>query len=52
VTFGNRTRRPEPRRKKILQRSLIKKRKGYIYVNNRLEGNAVLTIDGILPKNF
>ncbi len=38
--------------KKILERSLVKKRRGYIYVNNRLEGNAPLTIDGFLPRNF
>jgi uncharacterized protein YecE (DUF72 family) len=37
---------------KFLAQSLERKRKGYIYVNNRLEGCAPLTIDGILPRNF
>jgi hypothetical protein len=37
---------------KILQQSLVKRRKGYIYVNNRLEGYAPLTIEGFLPRNF
>ena len=34
--------------KKLLKQSLQKKRRCYIYVNNRLEGNAPLTIDAIL----
>jgi len=33
---------------KIVEGSFVKKKKGYIYVNNRLEGNAPLTIDGFL----
>lgn len=37
---------------KILEASFVKKRKGYLYVNNRLEGSAPFTIDAILPKNF
>jgi uncharacterized protein YecE (DUF72 family) len=37
---------------KILEASFIKKRKGYLYVNNRLEGCAPLTIEGMLPRNF
>jgi len=37
---------------KLLQQSLLRKRRGYIYVNNRLEGCAPLTIDGILPGNL
>ena len=37
---------------KILQQSMVKKRRGYIYVNNRLEGCAPMTIDGFLPRNF
>lgn len=36
----------------ILRISLVKKRRSYLYVNNRLEGCAPLTIDGILPRNF
>ena len=38
---------------RILKQSLEKKRRGYIDVNNRLEGCAPLTIDGILssPSN-
>jgi hypothetical protein len=34
---------------KFLEASLVKKWKGYPYVNNRLEGCAPLTIEGILP---
>ena len=34
----------------ILRRSLEKARKGYIYVNNRLEGCAPLTINDLLEK--
>ena len=34
----------------ILQRSLVKKRRSYLYVNNRLEGNAPMTIDAILSE--
>ena len=34
---------------KILNRSIQKRRRGYLYVNNRLEGCAPLTIEGILP---
>lgn len=37
---------------KILQQSIIKKRRCSIYVNNRLEGCAPLTIDSMIPKNF
>jgi hypothetical protein len=37
---------------KILDASFIKKRRGYLYVNNRLEGCVPLTIDGFLPRNF
>lgn len=37
---------------RILQQSLEKKRKGYIYVNDRLEGCAPLTIADFLPKNL
>ena len=37
---------------KLLEASFVKKRKGYIYVNNRLEGCAPLTIEGILPRKF
>jgi uncharacterized protein YecE (DUF72 family) len=37
---------------KILEASFVKKRRGYLYVNNRLEGSAPLTIDGFLPRNF
>jgi hypothetical protein len=37
---------------KILEASFVKKRKGYLYVNNRLEGCAPLTIDGFLPRNL
>jgi uncharacterized protein YecE (DUF72 family) len=36
----------------ILQQSMVKKRRSYIYVNNRLEGCAPMTIDGFLPRNF
>jgi uncharacterized protein YecE (DUF72 family) len=36
---------------KILQQSIIKKRRASIYVNNRLEGCAPLTIEAILPRN-
>lgn len=38
----------------ILARAMRKKGKAYVYVNNRLEGNALLTIDGVLtlPRNF
>jgi len=35
---------------RILGQSLEKKRRGYIYVNNRLEGCAPLTIDAILSR--
>ena len=38
--------------RQILQQSMVKKRKGYIYVNNRLEGCAPMTIDGFLPRNY
>jgi uncharacterized protein YecE (DUF72 family) len=38
--------------RRVLEHSLQKKRRGYIYVNNRLEGCAPLTIDGFLPRNF
>lgn len=37
---------------RMLQQSLVKRRKGYIYVNNRLEGLLPLTIDGFPPRNF
>ena len=37
---------------KLLEASFVRKRKGYIYVNNRLEGCAPLTIEGILPRNY
>ena len=37
---------------KILEQSLHPKRKGYIYVNNRLEGCAPLMIEGFLPRNL
>jgi hypothetical protein len=38
----------------ILARAMMKKRRAYIYVNNRLEGCAPHTVDGILtlPRNF
>jgi hypothetical protein len=35
-----------------LEPSMKRKRRGYLYVNNRLEGCAPLTIDGILLRNF
>ncbi len=35
-------------RTKILQQSLIKKRRATIYVNNRLEGCAPLTLEALL----
>ena len=37
---------------RILQQAMQRKRRGYIYVNNRLEGCAPLTIEGFLPRNF
>jgi len=37
---------------KILQQSIVKKRRASIYVNNRLEGCAPLTIDSFLPRNL
>jgi hypothetical protein len=37
---------------RILEQSMIKKQRCYIYVNNRLEGSAPLTIAGFLPRNF
>jgi len=37
---------------KFLVQSLQRKRRGYLYVNNRLEGCAPLTIEGMLPRNF
>jgi uncharacterized protein YecE (DUF72 family) len=38
----------------ILAHAIVKKRRAYIYVNNRLEGCAPYTIDGVLtlPRNF
>ena len=35
---------------KLLEQSFVKKRKGYLYVNNRLEGSAPLTIEAIASK--
>jgi hypothetical protein len=37
---------------KLLEASFAKKKRGYLYVNNRLEGCAPLTIDSILPRNL
>jgi hypothetical protein len=34
---------------KILEASFVKKKLSYLYVNNRLEGCAPLTIDGMMP---
>jgi uncharacterized protein YecE (DUF72 family) len=36
----------------VLQESLRETRRGYVYVNNRLEGSAPLTIESFLPRNF
>ena len=36
---------------KILEQSIVKKRRSYIYVNNRLEGNAVKTIEAIIDPS-
>lgn len=38
--------------KKILEQSMVKKRRCHIYVNNRLEGCAPLTLEGLLPRGI
>ena len=39
-----------PSTAKILEASFQKKRRSYLYVNNRLEGCAPLTIEGLLTR--